>query len=465
MGFYFRKSVKFGPVRFNFSKSGIGVSAGVKGARISTGPRGTYVHAGRNGFYYRQKIDSGFVVSPSDEIRQPFESAFARPRDFVIESADVSQLTETSIAELLEQINEKLSQTRFAPWAAAAAVIVVILSWYFVFALVSALFEISAANRETAYGVASLSASIMATVIAAAGLFVSWRVHKGDELKRTTPLFYELEKEAADKFNVIQQANHSLSRAIRIWRVHTNQPTWDWKRNAGASSLITRQPISVRHQQPPYIATNVDVWTITLNDMSLYFLPDYIFVRQRGMYGAISYDSFSSSFSPTRFIEDQSVPKDAQVVDYTWRFVNKKGGPDRRFANNWQLPIAEYGFIELQSTQGLNIHLHVSNREAARRFVEGFDQFGAKPRSDSGRRSRREASPLRPSVIDPELRSAFEILGISVTASADEIVSAYRNMAKMYHPDRLVNMAPEFTELAEERMKQINRAYELLKRR
>ena len=57
MVFSFRKSVKFGPMRFNFSKSGMGVSAGVKGARVSSGPRGTYVHFGSNGFYYKQRID------------------------------------------------------------------------------------------------------------------------------------------------------------------------------------------------------------------------------------------------------------------------------------------------------------------------------------------------------------------------------------------------------------------------
>src|SRR5262249_53194754 len=71
MGFYFRKSVSFGPVRFNFSKSGIGVSVGVKGARISTGPRGTYVHAGRHGFYYRQRLDSPHPRSPQPIHRQP----------------------------------------------------------------------------------------------------------------------------------------------------------------------------------------------------------------------------------------------------------------------------------------------------------------------------------------------------------------------------------------------------------
>ena len=56
MGWGFRKSIKFGPMRVNFSKSGIGVSAGVKGARVSVGPRGTHLNVGRGPFYYRQKI-------------------------------------------------------------------------------------------------------------------------------------------------------------------------------------------------------------------------------------------------------------------------------------------------------------------------------------------------------------------------------------------------------------------------
>ena len=44
MGFYLRKSVSVGPLRFNLSKSGIGISAGVKGFRVGAGPRGNYIH-------------------------------------------------------------------------------------------------------------------------------------------------------------------------------------------------------------------------------------------------------------------------------------------------------------------------------------------------------------------------------------------------------------------------------------
>jgi hypothetical protein len=49
MGFYVRKRLRAGPFRFNLSKSGLGVSAGVPGFRVGTGPRGNYVHVGKGG--------------------------------------------------------------------------------------------------------------------------------------------------------------------------------------------------------------------------------------------------------------------------------------------------------------------------------------------------------------------------------------------------------------------------------
>jgi len=59
MGLYLRKSFRAGPIRINLSKSGLGLSAGVKGARVGVGPRGTYLHAGRQGLYYRKHLSSG----------------------------------------------------------------------------------------------------------------------------------------------------------------------------------------------------------------------------------------------------------------------------------------------------------------------------------------------------------------------------------------------------------------------
>lgn len=50
----------------------------------------------------------------------------------------------------------------------------------------------------------------------------------------------------------------------------------------------------------------------------------------------------------------------------------------------------------------------------------------------------------------------YEILGVSKSASDDEIKSAYRQLAKKYHPD--INKAPD----AQEKFKEINEAYSVL---
>lgn len=62
-------------------------------------------------------------------------------------------------------------------------------------------------------------------------------------------------------------------------------------------------------------------------------------------------------------------------------------------------------------------------------------------------------------------RSPYEVLGIKSRASEKEITSAYRQLVQQYHPDKVADMAPEFREIAERRMKEINAAYEELKRR
>jgi len=59
MGWFFRKGFKFGPFRFNFSKSGVGGSVGVKGARAGVNARGNrYIHLFRDGIGYRKEYGS-----------------------------------------------------------------------------------------------------------------------------------------------------------------------------------------------------------------------------------------------------------------------------------------------------------------------------------------------------------------------------------------------------------------------
>lgn len=91
------------------------------------------------------------------------------------------------------------------------------------------------------------------------------------------------------------------------------------------------------------------------------FLPDKLFIMQGSKIGALNYSDIDSNAHTTRFIESESVPRDAQVVGQTWKYVNKSGEPDRRFKDNRQLPICLYGELELSSTSGLNTVIMFSN--------------------------------------------------------------------------------------------------------
>lgn len=93
-------------------------------------------------------------------------------------------------------------------------------------------------------------------------------------------------------------------------------------------------------------------------------------VYDAGGVGAVGYRELQLSVQVTRFIEDGTAPPDARVVDYTWRYVNKKGGPDRRFKQNRQLPICLYDEITLRSSTGLDEVLQVSRCEIGSAFAQ-----------------------------------------------------------------------------------------------
>lgn len=59
-------------------------------------------------------------------------------------------------------------------------------------------------------------------------------------------------------------------------------------------------------------------------------------------------------------------------------------------------------------------------------------------------------------------KSYYDILGVSKTATADELKSAYRRLAKQYHPDMYSGKSDAEKKSAEEKFKEINHAYDVL---
>ena len=61
-------------------------------------------------------------------------------------------------------------------------------------------------------------------------------------------------------------------------------------------------------------------------------------------------------------------------------------------------------------------------------------------------------------------RDYYEVLEVEKTASKDEIKKAYRKLSMKYHPDKVRHLGDEFRNVAEEKMKEINAAYDFFKK-
>lgn len=345
MSFYVRKSVKAGPFRFNLSKSGIGVSAGVPGFRIGTGPRGNYVHIARNGVYYRASLNGNGPRSfsgPGPGHFVPHQQQAYRPSDVVMEDvtgATAMTLQPTGRGDLVDQLNS--AAARFVWWWPVG--IAVLLT-----------------------GLMTMPWGLIVWVLGGAGC--TW-LYLNDQARRTVVLFYDVHDGAHQWFDSLVAQWHWLTGSRGLWRIIESGDvigTYNYKMNAGARALVrTIGATASTSSKIKQLATNISIPSLTAGNSSLYFLPDRLLVREGNRYSDVDYQELRVFHQEQRFIETRTPPRDAVQVDYTWQYVNVKGGPDRRFKNNPTLPIMLYGRLVLASASGLYWIIQISRAAAA----------------------------------------------------------------------------------------------------
>ncbi|WP_328708541.1 hypothetical protein [Microbispora hainanensis] len=190
-----------------------------------------------------------------------------------------------------------------------------------------------------------------------------------DQAARSVVVMYDVNDTAAVRFNDIVQAIGNLQQACGMWLVTASgavRTTYQYKTHAGASTVHNRVAASASMKGPRHLVTNVAVPTLTSAQRALHFLPDRVLIREGRNFADVPYHRLELSAEPVRFIESETVPRDGQVVDYTWQYVNVKGGgPDRRYKYNRQLPILLYGQLTIWDDHGLHMIWHVSRTELA----------------------------------------------------------------------------------------------------
>jgi len=268
-----------------------------------------------------------------------------------LESGNIDAMADASSADLLEELNRVQTRTPRLWLAIPFALFLAYVGGAF-----NSLF--GAPDQS----LMPLFAQIVLAIVAAAVIVLSWR---SDRVHGVTSLTYELDEAVEKQFAEIRKGIAALSGCQLVKHTSAVAAVYDHKRNAGADSLVKAESVRPYEGAPRRVRCNIAVPVLPAGNRTLYFFPDRLLVYERGRVGALSYHAITASPSATRFIEEGSVPTDAEVVGQTWKFVNKKGGPDRRFNNNRQLPILSYGVLDLSGGGALHNRFMCSRPAAA----------------------------------------------------------------------------------------------------
>lgn len=260
-------------------------------------------------------------------------------------------MVDSSSSELLQELNENRKKTRFLPFAIVLAIVFCVVMFVF-----------------TPIWLAILS------IVVAVG--VCWFASIKDALHKTTVAIYDLEPDIEMAYQQLHDAFDQLRSCSRTWHISARGDVIDRKYHAGADSLIKRQPVVLRKGEPPSLKTNLEIPMIPVGREVLAFMPDRILVFAPDGVGSVGYEALGLEFGDSKFVEEEALPSDAIVIGTTWRYVNKKGGPDRRFKDNREIPICAYEQLRFWSTTGLNEIIQISRKGVANLLRDALSTMG-----------------------------------------------------------------------------------------
>jgi hypothetical protein len=339
VGLSFSRSVRFGAVRFNFSGSDIGMSVGIPGLRIGTGPRGAYITGSVAGFSYRQSLENDRQNHPKQPTLPNPQSGEVVSIDLNVldtiahENKNVLELQDSDGDTLLKSINAQRSKLSLWPFVGGTF-----------------LLTFCCLVRISDNWPPFIHPAVFFVFLTITG-WVYWR----DKIQKLTVLFYETDQATSDLFLRLCDALRESASVRKVKSIATTSRYADTKYTAGASKGLRFGDANLALGNPPGVVANIAVPVLNAGRTILAFYPDRALAFQGSAVGAISYANLSAESLMVRYVEAESVPSDARIIDRTWQYVNKKGGPDRRFKNNRELPICAYNQLNLSTADGLDL--------------------------------------------------------------------------------------------------------------
>lgn len=412
MAWNYRKRVNIAPgVHLNISKKGVSTTVGMRGASMTFGKNGTYLNTGipGTGFYSRQKI-GGKQVIPTNL----FASTSKQPKQY--SQGEYIMGFCACIVGAIAMLMGGLLAGGFLWWIG------------FAFFAIAGFGQFSNIQRTSTSGGDSIENSkfiiaareelnkphtelekrILQNFIDCYTLVDEIDEEEGiiESLKESgknqelLSVHEEKLKTAKNKLNSIQydvdlelseeekrayeefcQKFEILLTSDKVWRINSSERTTQIKSSAQYS--VTRTLTSVGVGVFNYIKSQYDVPIINNGIVQLYFYPKYLIAAtSSSSFSVIPYSSVSLTGLRRCFNEEETLPIDSKHLGYTWKYVNKSGGPDKRFANNKQIPVMEYGDLSIEY-ETTSTRFQFSNSDALIAFTNAFTEIKSESRNNN----------------------------------------------------------------------------------
>lgn len=362
MAWTYRKRIKVIPgVHLNISSKGISTNIGVKGASVTFGHDRTYVNSvlGRHKISAKPGLPAPKPVLPG---RRPEVVSMPQGNIFSVAPAAITnqdmQGVKDTIMAAHQQRKELQHDLDLIILAVKKSKSQLMLSYVFLYGLFV---------RSISNGIKERIAAQQAAI---------------DEIRQglvrsRMELDISFDADILQKYESVKTAFQRLAQSNKIWDVTSAVAQNRSITRSAASTLLDKKEVKVGVKLIEDIQSNFEpLWFQNANGADLYFYPGFIIMYDtKDRFGIIDLKELQLQFQPVRFIERGVVPPDAKVIEYTWNKVNKNGAPDKRFRDNFQIPIVRYGVITLRTASGVHEEYQFSNYEAAEAFGGAFIDF------------------------------------------------------------------------------------------
>lgn len=311
MGVRFRKSINLGKgFRVNMSKSGPGFSWGGKGFRVTKKANGgfrTTAYIPGTGLSYQKdfsnplKGDNKKAKKSGDKFAEKVTDI--EERDFGL---DFKNLKSTGLKDVLDQAGYKYPLRKLG---------------LLVFIL----------------GIVLTFVNPILVIVAIAGAIMYF-------YKKTSPveIEYDFEDGASEEYDLTNKLLAGILESDKVWLVDGLLADDD------RSTITARKELKIKEGLAGDLSTNVKVYSLVAGDLTLSFLPDALLINKNGVNKAIDYKDLQVDLRSENFLEEEKVA-DATLIDKTYLHLNKDGSPDKRYKDNPEVNLVEYGVLEMKN--------------------------------------------------------------------------------------------------------------------